>query len=135
MGEELEKTMSNGEFGLFFIVYCVSSSPYSQTRFLVNMLWTWIRFGRWASDKEQRPPIRIQSPHPRPAREWKLRDVECLAQGYTALPSEVRSVFFPLTNSLFSWWTYQTISDPGGSTGGKFKYSKIICINALDNKP
>lgn len=62
-GREEEFGKSDGEFDLIFIVWydlyllpCICPK-----RFLVNTLWNWIRFGRWASDKKQRPLTRIQS--------------------------------------------------------------------------
>ena len=60
---EEEFGRSDGEFDLIFIVwYDLYLLPrICPKRFLVNTSWNWIWFGRWASDKKQRPLTRIQS--------------------------------------------------------------------------
>lgn len=119
-------------------VWSVSSPLYPPAkRFLANMLLSWI----WLGSRNLMTTKTIYEDSAVPGLKGSWSSKSLGASHRVAQPQVLKSdlsdstpVFSPITYSLFSSSTCQTISSPRSREGWNFKYFKTICINALNKQ-
>ena len=128
-----------GEGNGSYVVCDLCLLPYipPPKRFLANTLLSWI----WLGSRNLMTTKTTYEDSAVPGLKGSWSSKSLGASHRVAQPQVLKSdlsdstpMFSPITYSLFSSSTCQTISSPRSREGWNFKYFKTICINALNNK-